>query len=867
MSPVTKTISTAIKKRWLDLIFLSLTAYTLIYFLWQFNFVKEFFHYWVMFFSNLENWLQGSLSLLLGVTTYLFLENIGVSNNKRAVKLTHYLRYPPITLSAYFLFALLISVNAKSLHINFLNTIPLIIFIQGYIATFLFLKHYSSNQKFECGLLYALCLTPLFLVFTIPLKITVFLTAFWILPFFCLVLLNEKTYLKNSLNTDNKSAPGDINNWSETQIIKWVNSNNPVDNTASLLFNHQIYVERIFKLLKTQSTRDSAQTLNIALCGEFGAGKSSIIKSVQEKLENQDTHDWLFCDINAWGREDTSIDKQLLEAILKTISESVDTLKFKSLPRRYHDALNSTRGLSAALSKLLVMQDTDFENDLININEILAAKKQKLLVVIEDIDRSSKKQELCEDVAALIDRMKPLSNINFIIAIGYEYGLTELIRRVCDYREDIVIANLKPILTRIYEIFVNRVKTSAQPGTNNPFLPLNLINWIDNRYLNSKTKNQEQFDEIDLLCNCLRTPRAFKTAMRNINNLWQLPKIKSANERTGLLGEVELYDLMAIQILKEQEPKVLDFIKLHSHDLLKSNDKKKQQETVEVFANDKLSLNANIKASTEQEKSILVTTSEQRQQDFENTFKNSPINMTAYKALIAKLFPMWLGTNNHNPSKQSISEKRYINRVLLGAVPIEEITDTEILQEMNSFKDSTGNIGEELKPIDFVYNVLNNDVYLYLFNSFSASVFLNTSDNVNKTKYTSDSYIQFIQLAIKILESKFNQLAEAVGKDKALQRMTNTLFRTENSVEFEHFCNITNELCKEITKAKKEDSEAFSDIEAVFEEFERNNTLLYQAWRNEISEPWKRYLRAKVNISNTIPVKIDGSGKPKVNLR
>ena len=185
---------------------------------------------------------------------------------------------------------------------------------------------------------------------------------------------------------------GDIGSWGTETIQKWMAVESPVSDGEGLLFDRQAYVERIYNRLfflpdsgSGEIISDSREAKTLALLGGLGSGKSSILNVLLNNLKERQP-DWLVFTVDSWERDANTIDEQILEVVIDTLSEHIDVTGYRSLPSAYHDALKSHGSWWAALS-YLVAGEVQAQNKLTGIFNVLEQLNKKLLIIIEDPDR------------------------------------------------------------------------------------------------------------------------------------------------------------------------------------------------------------------------------------------------------------------------------------------------------------------------------------------------------------------------------------------------------------------------------------------------------------------------------------------------
>jgi len=148
------------------------------------------------------------------------------------------------------------------------------------------------------------------------------------------------------------------------------------------------------------------ETFTIAIDGNWGEGKSTIINFVKEELS--ENNNFIFFDFNPWFY---SNEKSITEGFFEELQKKHSFLsESKFLKELITD--NSEKLLKF---KLPFKQEGSIQELKSKISKKLIYRKQKLIIVIDDIDRLSKPEEILE-VLKIIGIFQKLQNIDFLIA-------------------------------------------------------------------------------------------------------------------------------------------------------------------------------------------------------------------------------------------------------------------------------------------------------------------------------------------------------------------------------------------------------------------------------------------------------------------
>ncbi|WP_053982054.1 P-loop NTPase fold protein [Marinagarivorans algicola] len=339
-------------------------------------------------------------------------------------------------------------------------------------------------------------------------------------------------------------AGGNITTWDTAKLLQWAKEELPLKQGDQLLFGRIKYVNAILNRLMTADSQVVRQPKSMALLGEYGSGKSSIINAVATHIKQQG---WLVVNVDAWERDPATFDEQVLKLMLNELAAVTDVSGYMTVPDAYHKALQAQRGWWATLSHLL--GDTqDAQKTLQSIFNLLAVLNKQMLVVIEDSDRGidSDKPKRCQSAMALIDRLQknPSSRIKVIMTGSPEIMSGDM--RVIEYKETLATpaSDFAEILNKLIQgpwnlHAANKIWPNGMPHFNAGDFPFG-------------------------------TPRDFKHVIRDVDALWRGQGRIDDNQIPGdLCGEIELKQLVLLSLLKEYDHSFFEFFKL----LIEARDK------------------------------------------------------------------------------------------------------------------------------------------------------------------------------------------------------------------------------------------------------------------------------------------------------
>jgi hypothetical protein len=570
--------------RWLTIVSYAFLATIFVRVLSKADWSNEIFTWWLTAFNSFNMYWQGIFSIIIGFLLNQWLAKTYVYGEY--VTLNNLLKYPPITVSALIAIIMLTTTVEKSTNV-------------------LFFLLSEQAPVFYC-LLIGLVIMPLKHSYPSVKK---------------LLKLNKNLvpYTQRSISTVTEKS-------SYEQYQKWFYDDTPISDITQLSDDLQTYVDRI----STRIADNKSKGVHIALCGDFGTGKSSIIKCVQKQLSTE----FIYSNVDTWGTDYRSINAVVLGKVIADVSCHIDMCAFKGLPSQYIEALklgNNVLKILAIFSGVSV----DPREGLIKLNAVLCGINKKLLITIQDIDRSSNPIKTSNELAALLDKLKDLNNISFIIALGYENKLSEVIRKVCDYREDLIKVDHCLDLFNFIDILNDKAKVEGIVTSSRQERSFKL--------LAHSTEHPNPYSAIS-------SERSLKNICRRVDAVWQEGK---------LIGEIDLDSLCLLIILREELPFFFESVIKNKNILIGEVNRKKDVEP--VFLNKLVALSP-------------------------PTF-----DLKTVEGFLIYLLDC---TNELNQGAfykyDSNKYKNYLNRVLLETVPGTEIRDQDAINLLDKVnKDST----------------------------------------------------------------------------------------------------------------------------------------------------------------------------------
>ncbi len=179
----------------------------------------------------------------------------------------------------------------------------------------------------------------------------------------------------------------------------------------------------------------------LVIYGEYGSGKTTLIREVQNKLPDKD---WIVINFSAWGKDE--IVNLLLKDIIKGISKRIETHLVKSLPAEFVKALGQPSP-SQNLTDLLLssMQPTNDHIEILRrLNGLLEAQNKYCLVVIEDVDRGKHAIDNLNVLSALFDMLAESQRLKYIFTLEDKVKHAVPLTKLLNFREH--LSDIQPLL-------------------------------------------------------------------------------------------------------------------------------------------------------------------------------------------------------------------------------------------------------------------------------------------------------------------------------------------------------------------------------------------------------------------------------------
>jgi hypothetical protein len=434
-------------------------------------------------------------------------------------------------------------------------------------------------------------------------------------------------------------------------LEQWLQSDAPADFDS---LGNRVVAQRIAAYLKTG-------TRSVGIVGPYGAGKTSIVNWVTEQVEtpDRDSSRCFVCRHSCWGFETSaSAIQQMLAAAVSRVGAEIDTFQVKSLPDTYRQTFTAGNEWFRSVSDLVAPRRDPIEQ-FEQLSSLLGELDARLVIVVEDLDRSETRAFEIQEVLALLERLKQHVNLSFVLTGGHSASREIDFGKLCDQFE-----YLKAIQPRVSSSFVQQLVDRCLDTT---IFRCEHVGDSDQRHdwnvlSGMMMRDTEEFSLPGAVAELLSTPRALRHALGRTYCSWK-----------DLHGEINLHHLLALNVLRFGAPECFEFLwrrwdRIHAPP---SRTLSMGQEHVDHIRDAVL-------------------------QDWSKTIQDVDWNPAAALRVVKYLWPSteyWLagGTSpGYLPSAppQGVQDEKYWRRAVNGAIDSDGVLDQSVIQDMRQWMTS-----------------------------------------------------------------------------------------------------------------------------------------------------------------------------------
>lgn len=339
-------------------------------------------------------------------------------------------------------------------------------------------------------------------------------------------------------------AAGRLTEISIEDLRLWVREEAPIVAGNKDLFCQEPRAKRLSKLLlKPRQDGKSNLLQTTVIQGPFGSGKTSLIRLIKNEVRRKHAN-VIFVDIDCWGFSTLGAQEHVLEKIVASIANHFDVFGMQQLPAAYSNALQESSGWIHGVLQMLDHRSSDPVEVLKRITPVLEATQTFLVVVIEESDRNDHEFEP-KKIEALLHRLRQVERVSFILAAAQSSQID--FAKVAENVEP--IPSLNPVVAAtLLARMINEWGDPQKSGIRVPFCESEGKNaWSED------VKNPR--GGVRVLAAMIRTPRTLKHVLREVGDAWDT-----------LRGEVDLYDLLCVSVLRHCMSPIFDWAVLYHRD-------------------------------------------------------------------------------------------------------------------------------------------------------------------------------------------------------------------------------------------------------------------------------------------------------------
>jgi P-loop ATPase len=333
------------------------------------------------------------------------------------------------------------------------------------------------------------------------------------------------------------------------------NSDKPIENSEQDLLGRITFSKQLGEAISSYDGKDG---LVLGLFGKWGTGKTSILNLVVNEInhlsEDKDNSP-IIVNFSPWNYTDKD---NLISLFFRVLKNRLDMDKYEGTRKKigkaltdYSDALDALAfvpmfgsGLAAILKTIAKAQgaelskNVDIDTTKEHLETVLGDTNQKIIVIIDDIDRLTNTQ--IRDIFQLVKQVGNFPNIIYVLSMDRDVvcSALESVHNIngAEYLEKIVQIPFEiPALlnSRLHEIFLTNLMNTVETISENPKI--------------------EQSYWSEVFINCIEP---YINTLRDVNRV-----INTFQFRYKILQkETAFEDMVALTTIEVLEPKLYQWI-------------------------------------------------------------------------------------------------------------------------------------------------------------------------------------------------------------------------------------------------------------------------------------------------------------------
>jgi hypothetical protein len=315
-------------------------------------------------------------------------------------------------------------------------------------------------------------------------------------------------------------------------IRRWLSAGErPITSRDPDLFGHRAIASRITHIIGREQR-------SVALLGQFGSGKTSILNRVRADLGAIDPA-VIVATFDVWAiPRPEDVPRLALNRIISALDDYVDTIEFRRLPVSYQRlaAAEPTGRLGRALG---METASDSIEEIERFTPILEAINASIVLIVEDVERAGEGFET-RHLERLLWTLKSVQRSAFILATDPDHAKLDF-PKLCDTLELVPPLTFDWVLTILATAYAHWMSafSDIDPHPNRKEKDKFQLEYARLGELVDYFRRTGRDTPIDALISLLATPRALKHVLRRVDHAW-----------TNLHGEAELDDILIIAALR-----------------------------------------------------------------------------------------------------------------------------------------------------------------------------------------------------------------------------------------------------------------------------------------------------------------------------
>jgi len=446
----------------------------------------------------------------------------------------------------------------------------------------------------------------------------------------------------------------------------WLRSDQPIQTPDQDLLGTASIARRIAQILRTTPLN------TVGLTGPYGSGKSSVLRLVEHFLRTDRSDDHgasalvpssriVTVFVGGWGFTRDSVVQHTLSAAVRQMAKHVDCLALVTIPSHYAAAISSSGSPWAKPLASVLNRGRDPLDVLRRLDNVLACTGHRLVIYLEDLDRNAIPAPLVPELAALLDRLKSLEHVSFVLAITRRQQELEDLVRVAEHLEimpSVPIKRTANVITAFRDLCLDRYPNDVDCLAESRKDRLGSLTSDRSRDMSYAMgfDPDTRFDPLEAMAGLLGCPRPMKAGLRNTLTCWD-----------SLHGELDFDSLLAANILRAGAPQAFAYVAANIDRLRR--------------------LHQGLHGSRDAEQELRATLETQ----WDKAGHDAAWNRIAARCLVEFLFPEHGAQISRNPQTVAVSHPTdYWVRFNAGELQPGEVRDQCVLKSIELWRSTAG---------------------------------------------------------------------------------------------------------------------------------------------------------------------------------